>query len=112
MPWAFFGLFAGLWKLVAVGSAVALFAWHKGWWRHPLLRLLRPWATRAARPTTRVVASPPPPSPSAPPPARRGLWGRILGDRWYFLLFLTAALSLLAWVVARMTIHGSIRPPG
>lgn len=105
LPWAFFGLFAGLWKLIVVGAAVAIFVWKKGWWRHPLFRLLRPWTS------TRPVFRARPIEPKAPPTEkRRGFWGRVFGDRWYFLLFLTMVLCLLAWVLSRITIQNSIHP--
>ncbi len=115
LPWAFFGLFAGLWKLIVVAAAVAIFVWKKGLWRHPLIRLLRPWVDHS-QPALRPRPVAPTPASSSPAtaaatserPARRGFWGRVFGDRWYFLLFVTMVVCLLVWVLARMTIQDSI----
>jgi hypothetical protein len=102
-PWAVLGLFASVWKLAALAGAVAVFVWRTGLWRHPLWRFVRPWTAAPREPRAARRAPNDPPPPAAP----RGLWARIAGDRWYLLLAITMALTLLAWVLARMAIHAS-----
>jgi hypothetical protein len=104
-PWAFIGLFAGIWKLAAVAATVAFVVWRQGWWRHPLWRFVRPWTSRVedVRRATADRAESPPNTPTA----RRGFWARVASDRWYLLLAITMALTLLAWVLTRYTIHQS-----
>ncbi len=86
--WAFFGLFAGPWKLAAVAAVIALFY-------GPRLRSL---AGRFAR-------GEPPPRPEARSPARRAL-----GDRLFLLLLVMAASAVATWIVVKMTISAGPSP--
>jgi hypothetical protein len=103
LPIAFFGLFAGLWKLAAIVLGLTLLLWRKGLWRHPLFRLLLPWArTSLATPAAGTT-------PKAAP-RRRGFWARVLSDRWYLALLIAAGSTIVLWALARFTIHQSVSP--
>lgn len=101
MPIAFFGLFAGLWKLALIGVGLAFVVWRKGFFRHPLARLLLPVVRR--RIDVRAAE---------PPPPKRSLWSRIRSDPWSLALVLIIAATILVWVLARFTIHESMSPGG
>jgi hypothetical protein len=107
VSWAFIGLLSGIWKIAAVAAVAGYYVWRKGYLRHPLIRLLRPWAARA----TQVDAARAGPR-SPRPVARPRWWVRALRDRWTLLLFIAVVSALLAWVLARMTIPGAVGSPG
>ncbi len=101
MPIAFFGLFAGLWKLALIGAGLAMLVWRKGLFRHPLFQLLSPFVRRRLE----VRAA-------EPPQPRRGFWARVVADRWYLALLIVAVLTIVVWALARFTIHTSVSPGG
>ncbi len=96
---AFFGLFAGLWKLALIAAGLALLVWRKGLFRHPLVRLLLPVVRRRVE----VQAA-------EPPQPRRGFWARVVSDRWYLALLIVALSTIVIWALARYSIHTSVSP--
>jgi hypothetical protein len=101
MPIAFFGLFAGLWKLALIASGLAFVVWRKGLFRHPLFQLLLPVVRR--RIDVRAAE---------PPRPRRGFWARVVSDRWSLALLIVVASTIVLWALARFTIHASVSPGG
>lgn len=101
MPIAFFGLFAGLWKLALIVAGLAFVVWRNGLFRHPAVRLLSPFVRRRMD----VQAA-------EPPPPRRGFWARVVSDRWYLALLIVALSTIVIWALARFTIHTSVSPGG
>lgn len=97
--WSFFGLFAGVWKLLVVLATLAVVGWRAGWLhRLGLARRLLAWAQAASPMTSR----------SGPAmPATSGI-----RRDWR----LVAALFLLAWLAAWVLIprlmfpRASLRP--
>jgi hypothetical protein len=96
-PWAFLGLFAGIWKLAIVTGVAATVLWRTGLWNHPLVRLLRPW-TSPTRSAGTVSARPPAPH-------------SLRSDRIFWFFTIVAATAVAAWIVTRMTISGSVHSP-
>jgi hypothetical protein len=96
MPWAFLGLFTGVWKLLIVSGVAATVLWRSGLWQHPLLRLLLPWSSTGRPASTKPVA-----------PASRS----ISNDRFFWFLTIVASVGVAAWVVTRLMITTSAHPP-
>ena len=86
-PWAFVGLFAGIWKLVLVIVAVVLLFQRTGLPAHPVLRLLRPWSSATSTP--RVAAQ-----------ASRSRFH----DRAFVFLVVVAATAVAALIVTRAAV--------
>ncbi len=89
--WAFFGLFAGPWKLAIVAAAVAMLYG----------RAIRPHLGRfitLREASSRKVATPAPTRP-------------IIQGRLYFLLVVMAATAVATWIILRMTISVAAHSP-
>ena len=65
LPWAFFGLFAGVWKVAIVAGVAAAVLGRSGLWQNRWLRLLRPWIQTSTPPSLE-------PRPTRRPPSRPG----------------------------------------
>ena len=89
--WGFLGL-PGLREMVLIALVALILYGRSGLQHHPYARLLRPWVSRPRRV---------PPTP----PGRRT--GSKLGDRAYWILAITAATAVAAWIVTRMLIAGA-----
>lgn len=90
---AFVGLFAGIWKIGIVVVAVGLYGYRAGWWKHPLVRLLR------------LAGSMPPPRAAKRKPTRPKTWH----DHWPLILLFAALATAAAWVATRISISAAFR---
>ena len=94
--WAFLGL-PGLREILVVAVVTLLLYGRSGLMMHRRFQVLRPWLSPARRGPSR-----PRPTPAR---RRRRRDGAGLGDRIFWVLALTAAAAVAAWIATRTIIR-------